>query len=782
MNILERIDSALDGSDYKKIIAEAATDDDLGIDYSQPTIVDMNDHFLRTDALRNTRGPCVGWEDYAAGRDYQPPMFYRSSTPVGPKDTGSAGIISPNDEYIKDEDGNKRPISVNPYSRKYGGIRPWAPGEVLLVLMHRKDEDNPDIKAAGLLYWVATKDEIKRVAIATHGHYDEDDINDAVQRGASAVFQELPDDKAVKGVRFTGFVGASMQQAMIAGVPAGYHDEYRKSRGLRLEILPLARSALKNAILGKSIDSQIAALDAMFSKIDENPGPHNPYGELAKDLYEIKDVLHRAMKSGDAKEIRQAIDTIEKDFDAIEEKEETFKTPGLATQGAIGRKPRDYGSMSAYKIANKLLLRQRKLAEIAIGMLEKGESVEDIITKANELWVAFKKTNPRKWHKDKDEGGDGGVEGGDKGNVSEAKVKPVSKKGIYTSPFEAKQEDLPGSPGSIGLLAIKKRLDEALKSGDIDKLKEFIDMSEREQQMIKSREEAKVRDITGTGLTTQNKETGKEVERTNFASKYVDKLHSPEIRETLGMVIARVSPYRDDRTERKEHAEAAALILDAIDDAINGYISASSEGSDTTATRRDLLNIARDLDSGLGEWKEEIEQLLDSVFGTIKINGKFSDIRIELNDLKKIAKQDLKLRASPESVTVQQYRLLLRLYGIDNYPERGTAEDPEIDEQGDKSRWAEAGYPAVASSGSGDINLWTDVYDRVNENGEHVQSVSTANISHQKKEAIRKFTAAAHNVQQSIGESLGVESVEYKILVEFNLLLCKMIVEDALRG
>jgi hypothetical protein len=797
MDILERINIALNGT----ILVEA--------DQQEPIIVDMTDQAARKRALENCKGPCVGWEDYTAGDDYIPPMFWanKSTQPYGPKDTGRAGITTPKEYEQLTFDG------PNPHSAKYGGVRPWAPGEVLETLMYK----NQDEDLAGTLYDVARKGIVSRAAQSVHGKYDEDDIEDSVLRGASAVLLELPNDEAQDGIKFTSFLGPAIQQAMKAGVPPGFGDEYRRARGLRRAITRVANSALKNARNGDALSNDITALNKLYQAFNIcirckgtgevvdprdrtammkckrcggsgevlEPGPRHKYGSLATKLLEVRKELLRAMKSGSMKNIQQAIDFMEKEFDAIESTEETFSDLGLASQGAVGRKPREHGTLIAFNRAAKLLEQQRILAVHGIELLDNGYSSSRLIGASENLWKAFKTTQPGR-HKSKlAEAIDLALFEAEPGALGQSK-----KKGVYVSKFEKRLRDLPGSPGFIGLLAMKEQLEEALKSNNKSRLEEFIKMSIEEQDNLKVREEVDVRSIGAKGLTVQNK-LGKEKERTGFApqERTVDALRSERNKEILYKTLMRISPFQDDTLERKERATEATAVLSNINSAITEYIAARSENIDATKAQNDLASIARDLGSNLGEWKEEIVPLLDDIFGTIEHGGGFSNIRHEISDLQKIAKQDMKLKPSEDSMSPQQYRLALRQFGIDHYPERGTPKDPEIDENGAQSRWAKAGYPPIAGAEIGKsqtLPLWVDVFDKIvypdgpDKPGKHAMSVSGAYLSRQKNEAKAKFMAAAQALEKQVVESCGFGSVERTMIAEFNLLLCRMIVEEVL--
>jgi hypothetical protein len=808
MDILERINIALDEAKKKKRARIEYKNDPAYI--SEPTIVDMSNQADKCSALRNCRGPCVGWEEYAAGEDYEPPMYYKNNVPYGPKDTGKNGITSSAKEA--DEISFS---GVNPYSKFHDGIRPWAPGEVLLTAMHK----NEDQDEKGVLHLIATKKPVERTAMATHGKYDKHDIDNSIQQGAVAILQMLPKDEARPGVRFTGFIGHAVEQAMKAGAPAGYGDEYRRVRGLKRSVQTAINKALQDAGSGKPLDDDIEDINEVFEvinrcqrclgkgftervardkkgnvvrdkegepvKVQERctkcgkippgtskedaeklvhvpsdgivkvpPGPLHPFGDFPPELFKLRDNIIRAIKTGDVGEIRQEQINADKIFDRIGQEEKDRMSPGLTTQGAVGRKPREHGTLKAFDDAAKFLKKQRDLAEKAKEDPKLAAHIKKYIARADELWEEHTGKTSGKVH-----------------NIA----------------FEQPQEDLPGSPGFVGLKEMRARLKRALESGDPHALLQFILMSYAQQEDLRIREEVNVRGSSKTGLTVRSKKTGKEHERQGIqqSDDYAKKMQSPEVREVLRMAIEQVSPNFDPSKEKRESAAEASKLLGALAAAVDDYVAAESQGLDTTKAIRDLEDIKRDVTHSLGEWEEEINELLEAIAGTIQTDGKFSDVRKEIRVLQKIAKQDVKIKPSPDSVPMHQYRMLLRLYGISDYPERGTPDDPEIDAQGGKSRWAEAGYPPLADAKAGrrsNVYLWNDIFETTDDEGNPVPSVSNAYICKQRKEATLKFKAAAHRLWGHVAESCGSDSIESKIFMEFDRMLCQMIIEDILPG
>jgi hypothetical protein len=810
MDILKRINIALnEAKKKKKRRTRISYPNDPKYVYD-PTVVDMSNQADKMSALRNCRGPCVGWEEYVKGNDYIPPMYYKNNVPYGPKDTGKKGITSSTKEA--DEISFN---GVNPYSKEHDGIRPWAPGEVLLAMMHKSiDKDE-----RGGLHRIATKQPVVRAAKATHGKYDESDVDNSIQQGAIAILQMLPKDEARPNVRFTGFVGHAIEQAMKAGAPAGYGDEYRRVRGLKRSVQSVINKALRDAGSGRPLDDDAKAVEKAFDVInicprckgtgfvdvvvrdekdkivrDKNgepvkikercskcgkipygtsdddikdllrvagdgrvkapPGPLHPFGDFPPELFELRDNIIRAIKTGDVGEIRQEQVNADKIFDRIGQEEKDRLSPGLTTQGAVGKKPREYGTLKAFKDAEKFLRNQRTLAEKAKSDPHLAINAKKYIDEAQTLWKEHTGKLSGKMH-----------------NVA----------------YEQPQEDLPESPGFVGLKEMRARLEKALESADPYALLQFILMSYAQQEVLRIREEVNVRGTSKTGLTVRSKKTGKEYERQGITRPDDDiaKLQSPEVREVLRMAIEQVSPNFDPSKEKRENAAEASKLLDALATAVDDYVSAESQGLDTTKARRDFADIERDVDSSLGEWREEINELLEAIAGTIQTDGKFGDIRKEIRMLQKIAKQDIKLKPSSNSVPMHQYRMLLRLYGISDYPERGTPDDPEIDAQGGKSRWAEAGYPPLADAKAGrqsNVYLWNDIFETTDDEGNPIPSVSNAYICKQRKEATLKFKAAAHRLWEQVTESCGSDSVESKIFMEFDRMLCRMIIEDVLPG
>lgn len=740
MNIIERL---------SVVLSEAGVGSKIP-GPKEPQIIDIKDQGERSAALRNCRGPCVGWSDYAAGNDYQPPMFFTSDVPYGPKDTGKRGIISSHKDAAELQfDGE------NPFSRKYGGVRPWHPGEVLLTFLTRTD----DRSTTGQLWLIATKQSIQRASLATLGRWDETAVEEAVSLGASAALQVLKSgvDEARIGVRFTSFIGMFIEQGIRAGVPAGYGDEYRKARGLFNDMEKIARSSARRISAGDGTDAELLSLRRLFGSIDPEPSPSNPYGMLTPVLFQLKTELSDAITQGDLGKLEAAMVNMKQARDKMEEQEEQYYSPGITTGGAVMSKPRDFGAMGDYKRASELLKKFRVIATKASESIQAGKSVDKLIGQTEAVY-------------------DSPVPGSKKSWDTLAIAKP---KGDF-----------------VGLRAIRDKLLENLQGANANDLDDFVGWVEVQQQILKHQEQVEARSIGGVPLDVKGKNSEKEVERTNFksAARDVDALYSKENREMLETAIALISPWRDRRGEKVQKAKSALAeigtfkkLLDAAKKAMH---TKGGEYDDVVqALRRSLngLNARR-----IGEYARELQLVGNGIAGAMRRGDtdELEEYGPELDSLAEAATQDQNAPDQPgqdeDSVTEKQYRLLLRLYGIKNYPERGTPDDPEIGEDGQLSRWAKAGYPALAGVEPGkkqQAYLWSDVFETIDpETGEPKQSISDVALGKHKLAARGKFEKLIAKLQRELVEEGRIDSIDYRMLSELRLRICNDLLEEALPG
>lgn len=772
MNIIKRLDNVLTEVAYKSDVKGPL----------KPTIINIADQSDRVTALDNCRGPCIGWEDYAAGLDYEPPKFFNSDVPYGPRDSGKDGIVSTN----KDKDQIKFK-GTNDYSYKYGHVRPWAPGEVLMTMVSKGDGRNG---TEGIISLISKKGAVTRTAVATRGKYDQTDQLDSMQNGAIAAIQGLPDDQARKDIRFTSWIGIAIQQGMIGGVPPGYGDEYRLARGLRRRLESIIKDAIDKARNGESLNqNKEDIINACLpltqchkckgiGKVRENkddpkselvecplcngekelkPGVKNRYGFIASTLIKIKNMLLRAIATKSAKNLQLGLETMIQVFDGIKEEEEAKHLPGVATAGQVGRKPRDEGTLLNYNKAADIFEQQRNIAKIAANLLSNGEHLHDLLVEATALY-----------------------------KPSGDYDKKLKKLFFNQQPSASNiTKDSPKITGFVGFKQMTDKLLKLLETEDYNGLKNYIEFSNYEQDKLKHQERTIATSIGATGLTKRSKNSEKEMERTNFV-RDDDNTKIQEIRDDAAVIIGLISPWKGRDQKQEKAAKETIDLLSDLDSYIKSYVELRANNGDTTKIEDKFSELGHSLSSDLGEYREEIILILSSIADSIKQDGGFADIRGEINDLKKVANQDVKFELSHDTVTPIQYRLLLRYFGISNYPERGTANDPEIDEHGENSKWAAAGYPSVGIKTPGkdsNVYLWTDIYERLDPiTGKPECSVSNVRMTHQKNSALAKFKNAVEKEKEKIIEGLEPDMIDYQILDEFQSVLRCIIIEEVLPG
>ena len=792
MNILQRIDLALSS------ITEAKEGP------SEATVIDINDQAERMEALRNCRGPCIGWEDYAAGRDYQPPMFFNSKVPYGPKDEGKYGVLDTAHEI--------QFTGENPFSRKYGGVRPWSPGEVMKTFLTRGGSRSSD----GLAWTIATKGFVSRAGKATRGRWSEDDIADAVQLATVAAERELHKDEARPGTRFTSWIGVAMQQGIVGGVPAGYRDEYRKVRGFFKDLLALAKSALVQAKKGwpaknsstfikgeKGVGSILRRGKEEDRLVDQNghlahaPGPDSPYGRFGPQLLEIAQSLIDAIRTEKADVIENEINKMETQLQTIVDQEDTYFSPGVATSGAAMSKPRDYGTMTLFNKASSYLNKLIKLAERGVSMLAASKSTAQPITTGESQTPSLADQAQAMYTERPRRGAAGKKSVPQKSWAELSSTCPISKerrdpatedlreklKAAATdeerAKIQAKIDNLPSFPGVDSLTT---SLVNALKRDDKQALSDWITWCRDSVEILKHQESITHKSIGATTLTTKGRDTDKEVERTNMRplSRDVDELHTKENREMIETAIRMLSPWRDRSTEKSSAAKAAQ-------DALNDLEKIVTQDLDTEEAIRELRSQAlNNSKRKLGEYHDELNELYHMVMGLLRSGGDLNEAREEIDMLRQLTKQDMEGdRASPatgdESLNPQQYRVLLRLFGVKNYPERGTVNDPEIDENGDLSAWAEQGYPAIGGSEAKDNDIRTPDGRKVARLGDDM-GVSDVMISKYKKAALAKFEQMIGKLQQDLSESGEADLIDMLILQELRMMVGRMLLEEVLPG
>jgi hypothetical protein len=328
-SILERLESALSSAFTAKVLSEG--------------VIDIYDPVQAKQSLFNVRGPVIGWDDYVAGNDYQPPMEYNSNTPLGPADDRG-----------------------NPHSAKYGGVRPYDPNEVMTILTRQSDD--PDTE--GLLWRIANKHSVRRSSDSTGRSHD---AEEAVSLGALGALKAMAKDQARKGTRFTSYIGFEVENAMTAGVSAGYSNEYRDAQGLLLRVIDALKKAQTAVKGGEPPNDSLAAMGELIASVDPTPGPQNKYGMLAKRLHDFMNYVADEIGSGDLQRIESARVAAEQMKEEIADERDIYQARGPSTNTLITKskenKPIGMKGMTVTGKSGKEMERSNWLdSELAPGM------------------------------------------------------------------------------------------------------------------------------------------------------------------------------------------------------------------------------------------------------------------------------------------------------------------------------------------------------------------------------------------------------------------------------
>jgi hypothetical protein len=287
-NFVSKLEKAL--SSYEECFAEGFDEVDLmeAVEVpNEPVVVDMSNMEQRKAALNTCRGPHIGWDEYKAGADYQPPYFFQSGVdiPVGPPDEG-----------------------VNPFAKKYGGVRPWSRSEITETL----------VGPGGLVYGMIARDTF--LSMYTKNMRDDLAVNSLLNLAAEAVEKKIYQDQARTDVRFTTWFFRWLKTSMRRGISAGYRNEYRDARGLLNHWNRILGSAIRVAqtegdlsqhidllMQGGATAGRSGPVDRIgLAEIDPTPGPKNAFGDLADRIHATGKVIESALMTTDPGQIRNA--------------------------------------------------------------------------------------------------------------------------------------------------------------------------------------------------------------------------------------------------------------------------------------------------------------------------------------------------------------------------------------------------------------------------------------------------------------------------------------------
>lgn len=268
------------------VFAEDFTLDEASIESpEQPWVIDMGNRTDRLNALENSRGPYIGWGDYAAGNDYQPPMHAHSSVPMGPPD----------------ENGN-------PHSEKYGGVRPWSKEEIIQTV----------IEPGGMADKMSRGTDLLRAY--TKNGTDQQKVEALKTNAAIAVQYKLRNDEAREGVRFQSWLMWKLRSAMGKGMGAQYGNENNVAQGMLTYWNELIGAAVRPIRQGRDTSHLVSSVmyggynkrkqkllyrPGYLSIDEENPGEWNDLGDLAVPVYNMGEQVVNAINSGDLDQVNR---------------------------------------------------------------------------------------------------------------------------------------------------------------------------------------------------------------------------------------------------------------------------------------------------------------------------------------------------------------------------------------------------------------------------------------------------------------------------------------------
>jgi hypothetical protein len=625
-------------------------------------VVDLSDLAAVKRAIDSTRGPCTGWDDYLAGKDYQPPYVWNTAETAGVR-TNKVGervqITAP-------------PIPIGPvdnrgnqHSNKYHGIRPWDPDELLRAVSRRTGD--PDTE--GKLWQIAHKLSVQNAHAVTGRSFD---AEDSVQLGLHAVNRALARDDGMPGVRFTSYAGHDIETGMVSGVPAGYGDEYRKARGLILRLDKEGKRALRNLREGNPANSErdrapdargrdrdpdpppADAIQAMLDEIDPVPGKRNPYGMLVPKLLEAGGAIIAAIFRDNEQDIRRSLEFLGETREQIEEEESTYRVRGTSTDTLVT------------KSKENPAIRTKPMTVPGIKTGKEMERTKDILKPG---------------------------------------LAPTKRDDPAGSEYDPSHPSIRDRPETVEAIAMLVRI---LRSGSGQGPGWEATLAYNALEQLQHA-------VTNAGQ--ERSERQYEIRKVHQGFEVVDSKHEAE--DQIGGL------------QGDPLAKSVDSVLDSINSEYGGY-------------RDEVLQVARAargmFRSHDYDQREEILEEIDSLMTVAEQDKKSGDIDIMV-----------------EPLTQQQYRVMLRLYGIKEYPERGTKDDPEMDPStGQLSQWAKMGYPPIPDDNR---FIARDI------------GVSDARVSQIRRKIEIAVPHATEIIQREMLESGQIDIIDYNILTDVRIAL-----------
>lgn len=746
--------------------------------------IDPKDQAARKKALSITRGPCTGWDDYVAGNDYQPPYVYDTVNGGANVHKGRAGNVALHSPAV--------PIGFpdnghNPHSSKYNGIRPWSPDEVSETLGFKSD----DPAQRGLAWDIALKNSVQQSFAVNGRAFAPEDVYNL---GLTAAWRALQQDRGAPGVRFTSFVGQSMEEAMTSGVPAGFKNEYKDARGMlgnarailmrvyrvmqQLETTP-PEDVAKQAELQDSLQGHVNGLNNIFSKIDPVASPQNKLGVLAPRMAKIGQRIQSAIDSGESANVERVVEYLDQHKEDITSEEELRRDYGPNTDTMI-RKSKTQAPIRMAPLSKPSPLGDKEL-EVQ-GVIGRDQAP---MASQKGSWV-FQSSDAEGEHSQIVQNPTEFLQTRNGFSHNDAQEQVNSGRDI---PVRASQD----SPA--GTLSFQKS-----NSGDkyetaSDSIRDDPQMKEFLTKLAKI-----ARGGMGQGLSWTAGQAREAVARLNGV---ISKLDNPPPRKqykiepysaqyeiqpgddeffivdaNTGEVAVKDGLYTITRAKdvlQKLQQQANGFkVTDAAGEEIGRFESEAEARTEVASLTKDpfvtvvasvLDNVSRE---NLGQYADDLiengKQLLNILRQPEIDRAAVADVAEELQFLDQVAAEDqqsAKTDIAIKPLTQVQYRIFLRLYGIDDYVEKGTVDDPEIGEDGQLSQWAKSGYHAMP-----------DIKSIANEFG-----ISSTAVSQHKKKIDAQLPAMSQMIQHELSESGMIDEIDYMILTELRIRLSRVFVE-----
>ncbi len=707
-----------------------------------PVLIDPHDIPERNAALHCCRGPCIGRKAYEAGQDYQPPMYWTSDVPIGPPDdmgnphSQKYGGVRPwtenevmqglmNKGSGKLADIAKKSPVMAAYSRNYGS--------------YSEESMDEAIQLGAMNAWRALQQDEARIG-TRFDSYIGTPAEEGMKTSVPPGFQN--EYRVARGLlgRF-GDIGSRLLRLVREGKPldqAAVRQLQTYVDGIDPEAGPHNKSQVPVAVL------QAPPEDAEEADEPAQPQPRGraademkeaSLGMLAPVCREVGIRLLRAAGEGNEQALESALILLSQKTEEIKEKEETYTSRG-PNLGSIVAHPKE--SIPSTSNLAKMLpqeieypISMGELADTA-ARLKVGKTVKRLFDKA----VARVRQYPTTLGAVRDVVAGRPDKG--RGTAREVEILASGKRDLQID----SAGDLAEIIEKLAAAHIADRELDILRIADPDViLKSPEDTVEQlavaRDRYIKGLRSDPTRNIKPLMVTSKEGDRESEPLHQFSPSEQLRTLAYREVmkravhvmrsgrgrgkgwaaklaNDALGRIEKAVAASREQKPAEEyqiKQREGDQPNFDLVNSA--GEVVASGFDTEDEALRRvneltrnpalpTLLSVIESITSDYGEYAIEIRDICKQLAYAISTEDEegLQAAEEELLELKQVAAEDVaKFKAKPEvgsTVSQQAYRVFIRFIGMDDYPERGTVDDPEIDANGGLSAWAKAGFPQLA--------------------------------------------------------------------------------------